>query len=402
MVAYEEYLALSRSHDSNARGQAAQYAAFAFISHDGPPDEQAALYASLIRFLDDSSIKVRAALAYGLLRSDKAPRPIILALLKDAGVVARAVAQYSPVLLENDLLSVLRDADEGMIAAISARTRLSTRVAKTIIGIAGLDTLVDILLRRDVSFDADFLLDLANAKGDHASVRGAMLKRSDLDAATRLVLIEKSKAALSQARIVKGAIQPRRLARVLRDCVEDALSEIGERDLRQGRAEFAGDMIASDRISTRVMLHALVSGNVLFFSDCLAKLADTPSQKVFSILDRGSRAALNALLLRCGFAAPVRNLLARLIVLARSANLADDFAARHFIVSAVIEEIIVETDGEIPAAMCDAFDYLNEQNIKLARLAARGVMESFAAGPEGGRYMPIAATEDDRLALPAA
>src|SRR5690606_36822789 len=104
MVAYQRYVELSQSADSDERGQAAHMAALAYLDHRGPADEQAALYAALITFLDDPSVRVRAALAYGLLHSDRAPRPIMLSLAQDAPVISRAVVQYSAVLLDAYLM----------------------------------------------------------------------------------------------------------------------------------------------------------------------------------------------------------------------------------------------------------------------------------------------------------
>jgi hypothetical protein len=63
--------------------------------------------------------------------------------------------------------------------------------------------------------------------------------------------------------------------------------------------------------------------------------------------------------------------------------------------------LIVEHDGVIPADLEDAFAYLSEQNVALARRAARGVMASFAGDANGGRVMPVI-KRLDRLALPAA
>ena len=93
MVAYQDFVALSQSRDSEERGQAAHLAAMAYLNHYGPADEHAALYAALIGFLDDPSVRVRGALAYGLLHAVEAPRPILLALLQDSPVIARAVVQ---------------------------------------------------------------------------------------------------------------------------------------------------------------------------------------------------------------------------------------------------------------------------------------------------------------------
>ncbi len=233
------------------------------------------------------------------------------------------------------------------------------------------------------------------------SCAACLLGRDDLPAASRLVLVEASVAALRVARIVRGAVAAPRLERLLRDTMDTALTVIGEGEAQTDATPFAAELVETERLSARVMLHAVVNGHVLFFADCLATLAAAPREKVFSLLENGSRPALNALLARCGLGEAVRNLIARLIFHARAADLADDVTARHFVVTALTEELIVEHDGVIPPDLEDAFAYLSEQNVVLARRAARGVMSAFAGDFAGDRSMPVL-PPDERLALPAA
>lgn len=400
MVAYQEFVSLSQSPDSEERGSAAHLSALAYLNHVGPADEQAALYAALIGFLDDPSVKVRAALAYGLLHSPEAPRPIMLALLHDSAIIARAVIQYSPVLIDADLIGLVKTLDLSMLVAVSQRAALSPRLAGAIVA-RGQDSVTLRLLRRhDVALDAALLLELAAERGGNAEMRGALLGRPDLPAPARLSLVQKASEALRGARIVKGAVAADRLDRMLRDSCDTALSAIGEREAaRTSAAAYVSDLIVTDRVNTRVLLHAVVTGHVMFFAECLAELAQAPRGKVFSLLESGSRPALNALLARCGLGEGVRNLLARLVLYARASDLADDAAARHFVVTALTEELIAEHGGIIPAELEEAFAYLSEQNILLARKAARGVMTAFA----GEATAPMALPGGEApLALPAA
>lgn len=400
MVAYQEFVSLSQSLDSEERGSAAHLSAIAYLNHVGPADEQAALYAALIGFLDDPSVKVRAALAYGLLHSSEAPRPIMLALLHDSAVIARAVMQYSPVLIDADLIGLVRTLDLSMLIAVSQRAELSPRLAAAIVA-RGQDAVTLRLLRRhDVALGETLLTELATRLGEVAEMRGALLARKDLPAPARLLLVQKASAALRGARIVKGAVAEDRLERVLRDSCDTALSAIGEREaVRTSAAAYVSGLIVSDRVNTRVLLHAVVTGHVMFFAECLAELAQTPRAKVFSLLESGSRPALNALLARCGLGEGVRNLLARLVLHARASDLADDAAARHYVVTALTEELIAEHGGVIPEELEEAFAYLSEQNILLARKAARGVMTAFAGETTTPMALPI---NEARLALPAA
>ncbi len=402
MVAYQDFVALSQSGDSEERGQAAHLAAQAYLQHTGPADEHAALYAALIGFLDDPSVRVRAALAYGLLHTTEAPRPILLALLQDSEVISRAVAQYSPALIDADLIGFARQASLTLLTALTEREQISARLADALIGRAVRSVTLRLLQRDDVPVPFALLAQLAAEHGEtDAEIRGALLERKDIPAGARLALVEAAMAALRGARIVKGAIAAPRLDRLFRDTMDTALTAIGEGEAVAGETPFASNLVAAERVSARVMLHAVVNGHVLFFADCLAALAQSPRDKVFTLLESGSRQALNALLARCGLGQAVSNLIARLIFHARAADLADDITARHFVVTALTEELIVEHEGVIPLELEDAFAYLSEQNVALARRAARGVMAAFAGDANGERIMP-AIERRERLALPAA
>jgi len=345
-------------------------------------------------------VRVRAALAYGLLHAAEAPRSILLALLQDSEIIARAVVQYSPALIDADLVGLVRRSGPVLLAAIALRQHVSARLAAELLARNDRQVTLQLLGRPDVPVPGDLLARLAEQGADDPELRGALLARPDVPAAARLALVEAAIAALRGTRIVKGAVAPRRLERLLRNCTDTALTSIGEGQASQGAAPYASDLVAAERISTRVMLHAVVNGHVFFFADCVAALAGVRRDKVFSLLEGGSRAALNALLARCGLRDGVRNLVARLVMHARDADLADDVTARHFVVTALTEELIVEHDGVIPPDLEDAFAYLSEQNVMLARRAARGVMSAFA-DTDGSRSMPVIAP-DDRVALPAA
>lgn len=399
MIEYGEFVRLSRSYDSDERGHAAHLAALAFLDHKGPADEHAALYAALINFLDDPSVKVRAALAYGLLHSIDAPRPIMIALLRDSPIISRAILQYSPILIDADLVGAIRDGDQSMLFAIAQRGTLSPRIAAELIGRNDEEISLHVLRRDDISIDAGLLVQLAQLKGSNARMRGALLGRSDLPASARVILLQRVTEALRQTRLVRGALPPDRLARLLQDGSDTAISAIGESEASQQKREFVQGLVGSSQLNSRILLHAVVTGHVMFFASCVAELAGATREKVFTLLEGGSRPALSALFLRAGLSADLGKLLVRLVLHARTADLADDIAARHYVVTALTEEMITDHDGVIPPALEEAFAYLNEQNIALARKAARGVMHAFAASTHRAMSLP---PTTPLLELPAA
>ena len=388
MIAYSEFAELSQSTDSEERGQAAHLAALAYLDRNGTPGEQAALYGILVTFLDDPSVKVRAALAYGLLHSDQAPRPVMLALLRDSAIISRAVAQYSPVLVDADLLGLLSGFDEAMLLSVAQRQTLSPRLGGALVAHGSALVRQRLLRRTDVAFGDAVLSRLAEEMGDNAEMRGVLLARSDLPAPARLLLVQKVSACLREARIVKGALAPERLNRLLRNTADLAVAAIGEKEASKPAPLYAAELVGADRISTRLLLHALVSGHVLFFADCIGALSDVSRAKVFALLESGSRTALMTLLTRSGIGEGIAGLLARLVLHARAVDLAGDAAARHYVVTVLTEELIAEHQGIIPEELEEAFAYLGEQNIALARAAARRLSSGSNA---------ITVNETDRL-----
>ncbi|MCF6326894.1 MAG: DUF2336 domain-containing protein [Devosiaceae bacterium] len=378
MVAYQHFIALSNSNNTEHRGEAAHLVATAFIEHDGPQDERAALYASMLGFLDDSSAKVRGSLALALLRSEIAPRLIMLSLAKDAPIIARAVVQYSPILLDVDLIGIAKTAEPGVLLALSCREILSGKLIEKLALSGDKRVIKNLLSRQELDVCADVLENLVQTHGHVASIRGKLLARKELSASCRLQLVENIKSDLCKNKMVKGAIAAGRLERITRDALDSAASRIGEEQSMAGSDDFALYMQENKRINTRLLLHCVINGQVLFFADCIALIGEIPPKKVFALLKDGARASLNVLFYQCGMSEPMRNLMARLIMYARDADLSSDDGARHFVVSALIEELIIEHDGDIPLSLQDAFRYLDEQNMVFARAAARGVMPAFA------------------------
>ena len=131
MVAYQDFVALSQSGDSEERGQAAHLAALAYLAPYRPRRRARRALCRADRLSRRSFGPVRAALAYGLLHTTDAPRPILLALLQDSAVISRAVAQYSPALIDADLIGLVRSAElvdaDGRRACANASAPASPR-----------------------------------------------------------------------------------------------------------------------------------------------------------------------------------------------------------------------------------------------------------------------------------
>ncbi len=402
MLGFQEYHDLSQSAHAEERGRAARIAARAFLEHDGPADEQAALYAAVLSFLDDSSVKVRAALAFELLRAENAPRPVMFALAQDEPIIAAAVAQFSPVLLESDLMSIMGAGEQSVIRAIVSRPTLGAVLIKQLIELCNREIDLALICGECHDLDGDSLIVLADRWCDDARMRGALLDREDLPVAARFLLVERVADDLSAMRIVKGSIHKKRLNRLMRDSVDKLATGLVSGTPTGEHLDYVEALFASNRLTPRLLIHSLVNGRTLFFATAISVLTELAVEKTSALLQSGTRRAMHALFVRCGFEQGLSNLMVRLVLAAREHHLEEDVAARHFVVSQMISALIDEFDGQIPEGLETVFAYLNEQNVALAREAARGVMASFVAESDENKMLPDAQLRDSQLALTAA
>lgn len=343
---------------------------------------------------------MRAALAYGLLHAESAPRTVILSLLRDYSVISRAVLQYSPVLVDADLAPLVRRGEISDLLAIAQRKTLSARIVALILEADVRDVSLHLMRRVDITAPAEVLAVFAAHYSDDAQMSGALLARKGLPAQARLALIRAVAERLRTCRVVAGALPADRINKLLLDSLDTAVSVIGEAS--ENSPDFVDDLVDADHLNTRTLLHALINGRVLFFADCIGHLAGVRADKVFSVLTTGSRATVSALFAHAGLAPALVGLMARFVEYARLTDLSEDVSARHYVVTAITEELLADYEGDIPLELEEAFGYLSEQNITLARQAARSVTAAFGLGGVGMSVLQGSDQNDVLKAYPAA
>ena len=162
------------------------------------------------------------------------------------------------------------------------RERISARVAEALIARDERGVTLKLLPRDDVPIPRS----AAGAAGrpssgiDDAEMRGALLGRDDLPAAARLVLVEAAVAALRGCAHRQGR-DGRAAARAAAARRDGHGADRDRRERGRDRCERRSPRSWSraERLSTRVMLHAVVNGHVLFFADCLADAGRDAARK---------------------------------------------------------------------------------------------------------------------------
>ena len=199
-------------------------------------DVQKATLESVDLLARDSIVVVRRIIAESLQDIPNAPKHLIDLLARDNDLsVASPILQYSPVLTDADLLSIIASPPvQGALSAISKRVSLSTSVADAIIGSEDIAAIAELLANggaqiREATLDLvidrapnhlswhrplvhrpklPFAAALRIARFVASDLLNELAARSDMDAATRSQLVQMVNDRLTGAATIAKREQP--------------------------------------------------------------------------------------------------------------------------------------------------------------------------------------------------
>src|SRR3982074_81453 len=114
-----QFISWVRTAPAGERAEATRSLARAFLFSDMSDNDRAAAEGALLLLLDDASPLVRQAMAEVFSRSADAPAAIVQALSLDQASVALPVLEYSPLLIDADLVDIIATGSCEMQCAIA-------------------------------------------------------------------------------------------------------------------------------------------------------------------------------------------------------------------------------------------------------------------------------------------
>src|SRR5262245_30855336 len=174
MMMAREFLRWQRTTSATDRAEAIAALARDYLHGDWPADEHADAEALLIVALDDPSPVVRASLAQALAFSEFAPPAVILALASDQPEVASWVLEYSPLLLDADLVDMVATGGPTTQATIARRAPLPCAVAAAIAEVASAEACLILVENVDATIAPLSLERIVTRYGHLAAIREAL------------------------------------------------------------------------------------------------------------------------------------------------------------------------------------------------------------------------------------
>jgi uncharacterized protein (DUF2336 family) len=268
-----EFLAWTQNASASRRAEATTVLARAFLYGDLSADEAWEAKTALLSLLDDPSPVVRRALAETCAASARTPRPLVVALSCDVPEVARLVLARSPVLTDADLVDAAALGDEATRTVIAARHHLSHAVSGALAEIGELDTLVVLAGNPTAKITAGRMLRMIERRGDEASLREALLQRSDLPPEVRYAIGLAVAEVLSSFVTERGWLGTERCDRMRREAGERVALEACDRSGAAAVARLVAHLRTTRQLTAGLILRAVLSGRTDFVQAALADLS---------------------------------------------------------------------------------------------------------------------------------
>jgi|HubBroStandDraft_2_1064218.scaffolds.fasta_scaffold93268_1 uncharacterized protein (DUF2336 family) len=293
-----QFISWIKTAPAGERAEATRALARAWLISDLSEDDRAAAEGALLMLLDDSSPLVRRAMAEVFAHSQEAPAAIVQALALDQPSVALPILEYSPLLIDADLVDIAATGNGETQCAIARRINLPPSVCAAIAEVGTAAAALELIENAYAELPPFSWDRIVERHGHLAAIRESMLVLEDLPAATRAALVAKLSNTLAQFVVAKNWLSADRAERVAdearaRSTVNIAASSRGD-DMRG----LIAHLRATSQLTAGLILRALLSGNLELFEAALAELSGLPRARVSSLLfDRGE-ASLVALLQR--------------------------------------------------------------------------------------------------------
>ena len=293
-----------RTASANERAGATRALVRAYLFSDMPSEDRQAAEDALLMMLDDPSPMVREAMAQTLARSAHAPAAVVEALSRDQSAVALPILEFSPLLIDADLVDIVATGTAAIQCAVARRVGLAAAVGAAIAEV-GCVQAVCALIENPSAYVVPFSWErIVERLGHDARVREALLALEGLPATLRIELAAKLANALTQLVVGKNWLSAGRASTIVEEALERTTVNAAISVAPSEMSALVCHLRRSGLLTSGLVLRALLSGNLDLVAQALAELTDVPLRRIATLL-HNSGAGLEALLAQAGMPASV-------------------------------------------------------------------------------------------------
>jgi uncharacterized protein (DUF2336 family) len=294
------FLLWAREASASDRAEGVRALARAYLQSPLSDDERREAETALMVMSDDASPLVRLALAEELAGSNKAPRAIINALIRDQSHIAALLLAYSPLLTDPDLIDAAALGDGLMQRAIAQRPFLSVGVTAAIAEVGETEALIALVENHLATMTATILRRIVERAGEVPALREAIIARPDCPPDVLNLLAGHVSATLGAFARECGWISDQRMLRLTREAGETVAIDLADQADSAGLMAIIGDLKSQGRLTAAVLIRALVLAKPAIVEGALSSLADMPLDHVSAAVHDRHGAGFRAIYRKAG------------------------------------------------------------------------------------------------------
>ena len=271
---------LVRHPDPEKRANAAQRICHT-VRKSELSESEMRLATDLLKFMAQDAVEmVRRALAITLRNSAELPRSVAIKLIADVDNIAIPIIENSPVLTDEDLITLLKSSAAAKITAVARRPKVSGNIVKAIVRYGDSKAVATVAANDGALIDAETAEDILDFYYQDDLIKEAMISRSDLPNSIMEKLItmvsEEAAVVLKQKHNIDGQtavnIASRTRERASLDLVHENQTD---KEIR----EFSLHMSQMGRLTPSFLIMAIGLGRMSVVKHSLAVLAGISSNK---------------------------------------------------------------------------------------------------------------------------
>jgi uncharacterized protein (DUF2336 family) len=250
----------------------------------------------------DAEMMVRHAVAASLKQSESLPRDLAMKLARDDIMVAQPILEFSQVLTDDDLISILADGNGAKQVAIARRPEVSETLATAIVDTGNAAAVSTLVSNEGAVLTEPLLKKTLDRYSQFETVKGAMVNREELPVTIteRLVSMVSEKLKLTLA--AKHQLPADLATDIILDARERATATLIHKESSEENTHaLVQQLHASGRLTASLVLRALCTGDMRFVEDAMAEIAGTSPDKASLLIHDAGKLGLKALYKKCGF-----------------------------------------------------------------------------------------------------
>ena len=234
--------------------------------------ERAIILEILERLSHEVEMSVRLALANRLAERGDAPRELVRMLANDDLQVAQNILAGSPVLLDEDLIDIVRHRTKQHQLAVAIRKDISEDVSAALVETGNEDVIVTLLNNHDARVSSTVLEYLAEESRRVDAYQKPLVRRPDLPNEVAARMCAWVSDAIRSYIVSHYQIDPSSLDEELAGAVSNVLT--AEKEKNDAAAKLVDQLHTSGELNYEFVTKALQQGQIALFEFAMARLLD--------------------------------------------------------------------------------------------------------------------------------